>query len=481
MCSVISRISSFLLFFLAKYPPLSHVSLSPVTLLYIMSDDETALHIFTSAEEGVLNKVYSRLITGQTRISDSRTPLQPFITKLRAQYSESFNRMLRINKLRETAYLRSILEQKLTHVEQQIEFLNESNQMTKSHPSTFKMKDRQEFYEEETRKMKENTEFARRLAEEQRERRRKRKQEAKELMRSAMEEQQKQQEMMKTQKIEAIARLKQTEKEKFSQLAAQRKSYMQSLSQLPLKKQPNPTLSPLNTRFRREIKPEPWENVKKHMQNYDEMKKKQSQNSSLERNLRQSPDLSHRKYQYNGLLEVLKQEEREIEENKAKEQEELMKRLKLQRQYGVIVKEMYAPTVDLDLKQEVEVRTQLFTKGNTQSMRDLREISTEKPKLDLIFTPKPVKSVKKPAKVDENPSKSSDYLLTLRQNRPKEHENAVKQLMSSDKKGVKAEKLAKQLDVRSSQGLAALEVVSGDLLTEVKRKLEQVKAVPRSG
>lgn len=450
-----------------------------------MTDIEKALQVFTQAEDFALSKISSRIESGRIALAPTRTVLAPVITQLRAQHSESLDRMLRINRLRETAHLKAVLEQKLTHVEQQIDFLNEFDPVPrKAAISTMNRVDRRGFYREEERKAKETAEFAKRLAEEQRERRLKRRQEAKELMAAARSAQEEALSSLQARKAEALAQLKETERTKFEQLAEERKAYMQSVSQLPTRRKAK--MAALHTEPRRgkAIKPENWTEVKQHMEKYDEMKKTKIGSESLDAVMRQSHASPKQKYQYNPLFSVLKEEESQEEAAKAQERAELTKRLELKKRYGVIIKEMYAPTVDPDLRQEVEIRTHQLTKGS-KSLQNLREMRSERPRPRLTpIKPKENRENREKLKEDarEIKRKPQDYLVTMRKSKVEEQGKVLKQLMASGKKpeGLEQrEKLAKRLDVLSPEGLSALEAVNSDLLASVRAKLAQVQGSPK--
>lgn len=447
-----------------------------------MTDIDKALQAFTQAEDFALSKISSRIESGRIVLGPTHTVLAPIITQLRAQHSESIDRMLRINRLRETAHLKAILEQKLTHVEQQIDYLNEFDPIPrKTAISTMNKVDRRGFYREEERKAKETAEFAKRLAEEQRERRLKRRQEAKELMAAARLAQEEAVSSMQTRKAEALAQLKSTEKAKFEQLAEERRTYMQSIAQLPTRRKAKMTTLHTEPRRGKAIKPENWSEVRQHMEKYDEMKKNKGESESLEAVMRQSHASPRQKYQYNPLFSVLKEEESLEEAAKAQEKAELCKRLELKKRYGVIIKEMYAPTVDPDLRQEVESRTFQLTKGS-KSLQSLREVRSERPRPHLT----PIKPRANPKETRENDKetmrKPQDYLETMRKRQVEEQGKVIKQLMASEKKpeGLEErEKLAKRLDVLSSEGLNALEAVNKDLLASVRTKLAQVQGSPK--
>ena len=449
-----------------------------------MTEVDKALQVFTQAEDSALSKLCTRIESGRLTLAPTRTVLSPVITQLRAQYSESLDRMIRVNRLRETARLKAVLQQKLTHVEQQIDFLNEfDDPVSKKTVSTFYRADRRAFYREEEKKTKETAEFAKRLAEEQLERRLKRRQEAKELMAAARSAQQAAQTSLQTRKAEALTQLKEAERTKFEQLAEERKAYMQSIAQLPTRHKTKMPASHTQPRRAKPVKPESWVEVRQHMDKYDEVKRSKGESESLDTGiLRNQPSPTH-KYSYNRLLNVLKEEENEEEAVQARERAERAKRLELKKRYGVIIKEMYAPTVDPDLRQQVETRSHMFAKGS-KSLQSLRDMRTErpKPKLDHIYPRIRAKESEERLPEQESKRKPQDYLVTLRKRKAEEQGTVLKQLLAAGKQPEDLEhreKLVKRLDVLNSQGLSALESVSTDLLASVKAKLAQVQSSPK--
>ena len=112
--------------------------------------------------------------------------MKELIAKLQQKHAADIERMIRLHRLRETQRIKEQLENKLTHLQGEIEVLNDIEGWPKAQKVNLQNKKIRRLYmSQEEEKRKEMEEFARKLAEEQQERLRKHKAEVRQMRESA--------------------------------------------------------------------------------------------------------------------------------------------------------------------------------------------------------------------------------------------------------------------------------------------------------
>lgn len=462
-----------------------------------------------TVEDVIITQIRSSIESGHRTVSSEPRDLAPIISKLQSKHAADIERMVRLHRLRETQRIKDHLEQKLTHLQDQIEVLNELEGSPKQQKANLLNKDvRHQFYLQEEERRKETSEFTKKLSEEQRERIRRKRSEAKKLLQEAQLEDEKEAELAKKQKEENLLLMKEQEKAKFEQLALKRREYMQSLAKLQVKKpqemQRNASMPELE-RKKQEIaakrKLESWKEVRMHMQTYDEEKKKREERSALD-TLMLGTHANQPKFEKSKFLENVKEEEekRRLEEEKSRE--EKAKRIEMKKRYGEIIKEMYAPAINPDLQHEIQQRvSRIHTKPrvvqsqaastrtlpHNSSAERLSPVSEQRPKLKK---PKQEKSL-----VEEKPVVRKDYLKEARKGRPEmdavllgklqkspkrelaatEVDSVLAQVTKTESVLAKKETIIKRMNVTNSQALSARQDLDNELLSSIKTKLSLVK------
>ena len=462
-----------------------------------------------TVEDLVMTQLNSRIESGQRSISSDCRDLGPLISKLQSKHAADIERMIRLHRLRETQRIKEHLEQKLTHLQDRIEVLNELEGSPKQQKANLLSKEvRHQYFEQEEVRRKENSEFAKKLAEEQRERVRRHRQEARQQLKEAQLEEEKDSEQARKLKEENLQHMKEQEKAKFEQLAQKRKEYMQSLAKLPVKKtaemQRNASMPELE-RKKQEIaakrKLESWSEVHQHMQAYDEEKKKREDRGALEGLLASTSPATQPKFATSKFLESVKEEDLKRREEEEREREERAKRIEMKKRYGEIIKEMYAPAVDPDLQQEIQQRvTKIHTKprvvhSQAASTRTLPANSSVE-RLSPVSEHRP--KVKRPKLEDKpQPIQKRDYLKEARKGRTEVDVALLEKLQRSPKKEfqlsgetsevlgkvsraeaafTRKEGIIKRLEVTNSQALAARQELDSELLAAVKTKFALIKS-----
>lgn len=465
-----------------------------------------------TVEDLVMTQLNSRIESGQRSISSDRRDLGPLILKLQSKHAADIERMVRLHRLRETQRIKEQLEQKLTHLQDRIEVLNELEGSPKQQKANLLSKDvRHQYFEQEEERRKETSEFAKKLAEEQRERVRRHRLEARQQLKDAQLEDEKEAEAARKQKEENLLHMKEQEKAKFEQLAQKRKEYMQSLAKLPVKKpsdlQRNASMPELE-RKKQEIaakrKLESWSEVRQHMQTYDEEKKKKEDRGALENILGSVHTANQPKFEKSKFLESVKEEDMKRREDEEKEREERAKRIEMKKRYGEIIKEMYAPAIDPDLQQEIHQRvTKMHTKprvvhSQATSSRTIPAANTSAERLSPVSEqrskPKRAKPEPKP-QPEEKPVR--DYLREARKGRTEVDVAMLEKLHRSPKKEfqmsgevdevlskvnkaeaalTRKEGIIKRLEVTNPYALAARQDLDAELLASVKTKFALIKS-----
>lgn len=458
-----------------------------------------------------LQRVIDSLTAKRTHVAAHPSDLTRIIAKRQAKQQSSEDN-LREFRLKEALKLKQELEQKLGQIQDNIKTLEAVSEPEERKHVQMDSEMRKQYYVEEERRRQETAEFAKKLRAEQLELARRNRLREEEMQRKVQQElalakkQQEEEEVRvleerarKIQDLQDRARKRKADLEQRRKVASEESARMRAFSYAHERMSQEHFASPQEqevlAKKHLEYQPIRREELLEHARKHDELVREMQRRKEAERHNQLLDSQINALPKASAFTHSVLEQERKAKEE-SEQAAETKKRLKEKKQrYALLVKEMFAPTVDPLKKKEMEMIKEKLAVGHLPKVSTSRSLPSE----PVQFRPPKFKEnplVPKPPPKRE--AKIVDYLLEKRQNREKtsfqtsgylDLDLSVDPEIDEDRKAQllieRTEKLEKEAKRRelllskasptNEEALAAHENLNDALITSIKAKLSLLK------